>query len=405
MEAISEPGAPATPVERKKLCPENQELLQKWMEDILSRPTKPSADERKEIWGKILKRDPWYKLRSIEGRIHRGWSKTTRENQKNTTGHAANLPPSNFIIDVTKVIRALLCERLDPSDEHISAWAASLGIEDNIVKEYIQRLRDDNGTASGLGSSTRAVDASIDIDAAPQTPSREPGSPQSEGSIAVPHNGLTSPTILSPRGGTYASSSTATSPLVGPCSPAAVDSWRYMCGKDSVATSVIFAHRSPLVSALPLGPEVSNHQSRRSASPSGTATHNLSQTPAHPDVPMAHDGKFIVTPAQVSASINGLESNARPADNFPYRTTPPAMSATDAPDFAMVDGFEGSALVRDVAPDDNVSSLPSPAETLDDSDANYPTTTEEFNDKFKLYSDSIDSLLNRIRSARRDQMH
>ncbi|TDL23107.1 hypothetical protein BD410DRAFT_189897 [Rickenella mellea] len=398
-------GAPHTSRNLNKLCPENHKLLRKWVDDILFRPAKPGLDEKKVILEEIRRRDPWYKMKHINRFVQRYWDRlhpptTPRKNQVKATESPSDA--ANSSSDATKAIRTLLCERIDASDEAINSWAVSLGIEKDVAKGYVKRLRRANETANGSGPSmfaghlespnlaqpTRAVDASNGSSAPSHSPSRESGSPELKliVSTVVSQHRDSSPIILSPRSVSYASG--ASSPLVGPidqaerveeCPVASNSESTLLASPECSTVHAPDDHPSPSASALPINAEGSNHRSS-STSPSGT-TQDISQPF---DIQMAHDDLLIEMPAQMLAPNMSLEDSSCQVYGFP----PPVMSAIDSVDFA--------------TPVHDVPRLQSFAESSEMLDAS--TTTESLASKFQPYRDRMDSLLLRIRAARRAQM-
>ncbi|TDL23108.1 hypothetical protein BD410DRAFT_189986 [Rickenella mellea] len=141
-----------------------------------------------------------------------------------------------------------------------------------------------------------------------------------------------------------------------------------------------------------MGAEGFNHRSRP-ASPSGTS-HDILLIAASLDVPTTQDDMLIDTPAQVLAPNISLDNSCQ-INTFPSL----AISAMDSLDFAMVDRFEGSAPANE-----NVPCLPSFAESSETQEnVDSPPSTEELANKFESYRDKMDSLILRVRSARRAQ--
>ncbi|TDL23110.1 hypothetical protein BD410DRAFT_190011 [Rickenella mellea] len=250
----------------------------------------------------------------LNNRIYYYWDRTPRPgtalaNQENATEPppvAIISPISKFTVEATKAIKILLRERPGASDEHINEWAADLGIEKDIAKEYVKQLRGENNGSAGAERESLVLSEIMRpnvSDTPPHTPSCEPGSPQSEVSTVVPHNRDASPITLSPRNGLYASSSTATSPLVGTCNqrelfrepPTASnvlasspeDSTGHAGDDDTVHrldTKVFLTHPSS-TSTGPMDAEGFNRRSWLSVSPSDTKAYDISRAAANLDVP------------------------------------------------------------------------------------------------------------------------
>ncbi|TDL23106.1 hypothetical protein BD410DRAFT_189924 [Rickenella mellea] len=336
--------------------------------------------------------------------------------------------PTNVTVDASRAIQTLLQERPDASDMDVDSWARGLGIEEDVAKDYVKQLRVENGTASRSGSSTgaglveglevttRTMDASNDAGTPPHTLSREPGSPQPEISTVVPQHLDTSPFIMSPGSVPYALNPKAISPFTGPfrqpvpdqespavsCSPVLAspsdDSTGHLHDNDTIISRAAYSHPSPSGSTHADG---FDSRCRRSASPTFTSMHDLSQTGAPLDVPTTRDETPWETPAQMLDHNVGIEDNSHQLNGF----TRPAKSATDEAHFAITDNFDDFAPALPIlAPDENVPHRPplsESSEMQDDADAR--TAADQLNSKFKPFRDAMDALILRIRAARRDQ--